>query len=150
MAYNCVEYTKHITVAKGGARHRTLNKVTNQLDTEKVMRFFGVETECTPCHYGGERKWLICPRCGTKRLTLYVFNTCVLCRTCARLIYFKQADSKKGRVFTNAIYDYNLYMYKASQIRRPYYNGELTKRAKQILKHLYIGKDAIIHYDTSF
>ena len=143
MAYNCVEYTKHITMAKGGARHRTLNKITNQLDTDKVIQLFGVDIEYTSCNYGGLRKWLVCPICGTRRLTLYVSRTSVACRKCAGLIYFKQSDSQKGRVFTKAIYDYNLYRYRADQIRRPYYNGELTKRAKQILKHLYIGKDAI-------
>jgi hypothetical protein len=50
----------------------------------------------TPCHYGGERPWFICPRCSGRVAILYLWNV-PLCRTCAKLVYPSQAEDAIGR-----------------------------------------------------
>ncbi len=43
--------------------------------------------DATPCHYGGERLWLTCPRCLTRRRTLYSLGGRFRCRQCHNLAY---------------------------------------------------------------
>lgn len=138
-----VEEHAHITVAKSGERHKCLGGKSLLKDTDYYVNVFNIKKDYTICNYGGEREWLICPQCNKRRLTLYFAGNSLRCRSCACLIYYKQADSKLGRTITQAIYDYNLNRVKAENIRRPFYNGKLTKRASNILKRLYRGKNAI-------
>lgn len=138
-----VEEHAHITVAKSGERHKCLGGKSLLKDTDYYVKTFNIKKDYTICNYGGEREWLICPQCNKRRLTLYFASNSLRCRSCAYLIYYKQADSKLGRTITQAIYDYNLYRVKAEHISRPFYNGKLTKRASNILKKLYRGKNAI-------
>ena len=41
----------------------------------------------TPCTFGGERVWALCPGCGTRRAVLYAPNGVFRCRTCHHLAY---------------------------------------------------------------
>jgi hypothetical protein len=141
--FGFVEEHAHITVAKSGERHKCLGGKSLLQDTDYYVKAFKIEKDYTICNYGGEREWLVCPQCNKRRLTLYFVGNSLKCRSCACLIYYKQADSKLGRTMTQAIYDYNLYRVKADNIRRPFYNEKLTKRASNILKKLYQGKKAI-------
>lgn len=43
--------------------------------------------DATPCHYGGERLWLTCPRCLTRRRVLYSLGGRFRCRQCHDLAY---------------------------------------------------------------
>lgn len=50
----------------------------------------------TPCHYGGSRPWLSCPRCSKRVAILYLWNV-PLCRSCAKLVYPSQAEDAIAR-----------------------------------------------------
>lgn len=41
----------------------------------------------TPCHYGGERVWFVCPSCGGRRAVLYGLGGRFRCRACHDLAY---------------------------------------------------------------
>jgi len=49
-----------------------------------------VHLDKTPCHYGGHRKWFLCPQCNERRLKLYEWNRRYLCRKCHDLPYTSQ------------------------------------------------------------
>jgi hypothetical protein len=43
--------------------------------------------DTTPCTFGGERAWVRCPGCGTRRAVLYALHGLFRCRLCHRLAY---------------------------------------------------------------
>ena len=43
----------------------------------------------TPCHYGGERPWFVCPNCS-KRVGTIMGGRTFACRTCLGLVYYSQ------------------------------------------------------------
>lgn len=53
----------------------------------------------TPCHYGGTRPWLRCPRCARRQAVLYVRYTVVLCRSCLRVPYTSQCTTAEDRLY---------------------------------------------------
>ena len=55
---------------------------TDWTDVREVIRL-----ERTPCHYGGERVWCRCPRCGSRRAVLYSLHGRFLCVPCNDLAY---------------------------------------------------------------
>lgn len=71
----------------------------------------------TPCNYGGERLWFLCPHCGRRVAVLYGVGVHFLCRECYSLPYASQMkgeidrliDKKHGlgrRIFENYIDGY--------------------------------------------
>jgi hypothetical protein len=50
----------------------------------------GISLQWTPCHFGGERPWLVCPQCGARRLRLYGLGAEFRCRGCLGLAYWSQ------------------------------------------------------------
>ena len=50
-----------------------------------------IDLEETPCHYGGSRTWLSCPKCGRRKGVLYL-GPFIACRECLRLTYPCSAD----------------------------------------------------------
>jgi hypothetical protein len=52
----------------------------------KVSNIDYVPIVKTPCHFGGERKWLVCPGCHNNALVLYVVNR-FRCRKCHGLYH---------------------------------------------------------------
>ena len=55
------------------------------------------ETMEQPCHFGGVRRWFVCPRCGSKVGTLYV-DPDVGCRHCMGLTYWSVQADKMERL----------------------------------------------------
>ena len=53
----------------------------------------------TPCHYGGERRWFICPMrgCGKRVAVLYGAGKYFACRHCYDLAYESQRENSYGR-----------------------------------------------------
>jgi hypothetical protein len=68
-----------------------------------------VEHAWTPCNFGGERPWFICPGagCGQRVAVLYGPGRYFLCRHCNDLAYQSQRDTKMHRA-----------LYRAQDIRR--------------------------------
>lgn len=72
----------------------------------------------TSCNYGGERVWLMCPYCGSRREVLYLHSCRFACRKCADLAYncqqeqpldrnYRQARKIRHKLKTN--YEWNLF-----------------------------------------
>ena len=52
----------------------------------------------TPCHYGGSRKWFLCPECDSRVGVLYGVDVHFLCRHCYRLPYASQGEGYLDRM----------------------------------------------------
>jgi len=63
-----------------------------------------VGLEWTPCNFGGERPWFVCPgvRCGRRVAILYGPGKYFLCRHCYDLRYESQREDKKDRALRRA------------------------------------------------
>lgn len=57
-----------------------------------------IATDTTPCHYGGERTWFVCPFCR-KRVALLYLSRQVACRQCFRMTYPSQCADLAGRMW---------------------------------------------------
>jgi hypothetical protein len=71
-------------------------------DWEDVQQ--SVELDWTPCNFGGERPWFICPSagCGRRVAILYGPGRYFLCRHCYDLSYQSQRDNKMYRALHRA------------------------------------------------
>ncbi len=56
----------------------------------------------TPCTYGGERPWLLCPLCLRRMAILYSGGAGFACRKCLRLVYQSQRESSGDRALAQA------------------------------------------------
>lgn len=52
----------------------------------------------TLCHYGGERWWVMCPECGTRKAVLWFHRGEFRCRGCHGLAYASTVESKADRL----------------------------------------------------
>jgi hypothetical protein len=57
-----------------------------------------VHFDWTPCHYGGERLWFLCPDCEHRVAVLYSAGIRFLCRKCSRLPYACQNETLQDRM----------------------------------------------------
>ena len=53
----------------------------------------------TPCHYGGARPWLACPRCNRRVAVIYLRDGGFRCRHCNRVAYSSQQEDAIGRAW---------------------------------------------------
>ena len=65
-------------------------------------REYPVGIAFTPLHFGGGRRWLVCPCCQSRRQALYVAKTGLACRECLGLRYESQHENKRQRAFRSA------------------------------------------------
>jgi hypothetical protein len=56
-----------------------------------------IRLETTPCHYGGERTWFSCPRCGRRCAVAYFAGALFACRKCLNLAYASQSEDGLAR-----------------------------------------------------
>lgn len=56
-----------------------------------------IDLETTPCHYGGERTWFLCPGCHRRRAVLFALGGRFRCRACHRLAYSSTRDDAAAR-----------------------------------------------------
>jgi hypothetical protein len=75
-------------------------------DWEDIQQ--SVALEWTPCNFGGERPWFVCPgvvngvACGRRVAVLHVAGKYFLCRHCYDLSYQSQRDNKMYRALHRA------------------------------------------------
>ena len=62
----------------------------------------------TPCHFGGHRRWFICPRCQKRMGCLYMRHGRFACRRCNRISYQSQSGDAEDRL----IWRYHTLSYK--------------------------------------
>ena len=63
------------------------------------LRDWPVGVAFTPLHFGGGRRWLVCPCCQSRRQALYIANTVLACRECLGLRYRSQHENRRERGF---------------------------------------------------
>ncbi len=56
----------------------------------------------TPCNYGGDRTWFLCPRCRRRVAVLYGAGKYFYCRHCYGLTYSSQQECKADRLMRKA------------------------------------------------
>lgn len=56
----------------------------------------------TPCNYGGQRLWFMCPHCSRRVGKLFGAGKYFLCRHCHDLAYESQREDLKGRLLGRA------------------------------------------------
>lgn len=66
-----------------------------------VVRAFEVHLSWTPCGWGGERPWFLCPACKRRAAVLY-FGAVPACRRCARLVYPSTREDPTDRALRRA------------------------------------------------
>lgn len=54
--------------------------------------------DTTNCHFGGERLWLLCPKCDKRVVAVYGLTKGFLCRKCYGLTYSSQSEGGFDRV----------------------------------------------------
>ena len=61
---------------------------------------YGIPVEWTPCNFGGERAWFICPikGCWHRVTKLYLIGKYFRCRYCGNLGYYTQRLNKSSRL----------------------------------------------------
>lgn len=52
----------------------------------------------TPCHFGGQRRWFVCPRCGNRMALLYMRHGRFACRHCQQIAYQSQSGDAEDRL----------------------------------------------------
>lgn len=52
----------------------------------------------TPCHFGGQRRWLVCPLCGNRMALLYMRHGRFACRNCHQIAYQSQSGDAEDRL----------------------------------------------------
>ncbi len=78
-------------------RHRSYG------DEDWTQEEYPVSLEWTPCYFGGERAWFLCPRpgCGRRVATLWG-GAMFYCRHCYNLAYASQNETAWDRALTKA------------------------------------------------
>jgi hypothetical protein len=57
-----------------------------------------IRLDQTPCNYGGDRNWFLCPNCNKRVAILYGADVLFLCRHCYHLRYASQGEAYLGRM----------------------------------------------------
>ena len=61
-----------------------------------------VQTQTSPCHLGGERRWFTCPQCSKRVALLYAPGRYFSCRECYGLGYATQKEGAGDRAASRA------------------------------------------------
>jgi hypothetical protein len=67
----------------------------------------------TPCHFGGHRRWFICPRCNKRMGCLYMRHGRFACRRCNRISYESQSGDAEDRL----IWKYHILKHKMGNLK---------------------------------
>ena len=67
-------------------------------DRPESLHYYSVYFTSTECHFGGERRWFLCPvaDCGRRVAILYAGDI-FACRRCQQLVYMSQQESRSSR-----------------------------------------------------
>lgn len=57
-----------------------------------------VHLDTTPCNFGGERSWFLCPRCMSRRDVLFSVKGRFRCRACHDLAYTSTREDELGQI----------------------------------------------------
>ncbi|WP_415887691.1 hypothetical protein ACMXYO_06350 [Neptuniibacter sp. QD37_6] len=80
------------------AYHCDLSGITLRYGDQSDVKEQRLSFDHTPCHYGGYRKWFLCPGCHSRSLVMYLKDGCFACRSCHHLSYRSSNETKYGRL----------------------------------------------------
>lgn len=109
---------------------------TSYWNEQKENMDYGVELTITPCNYGGQRYWFICPLikngryCGRRVGVLFSIGKWFGCRHCGNIAYTSQMQGGRNKGFVS-IPDIER---AEKEIKRYYYNGKPTKKYKRVIR----------------
>ncbi len=90
-----IGYTMHTDRMILNYRHRQYDEDWQDVkDTIRLVQ--------TACHFGGYRKWFICPSCSKRVGILYGPSKFFRCRTCYGLAYASQSEGQLDRMCRKA------------------------------------------------
>jgi hypothetical protein len=70
-------------------------------DGTDITEHIAIDT--TPCQYGGERAWFLCPGCGDRRAVLFCVHGLFRCRGCRRIAYSSTRETAWDRAIRRAL-----------------------------------------------
>ncbi|MDB6353644.1 hypothetical protein PH235_08740 [Trichococcus sp. K1Tr] len=78
------------TEIKGSGPIDGVNYKMDYSESKGAMEFDGwcIRIESTPCNYGGQRPWFICPYCEKRKRKLNWANHELICRSCLNYGYY--------------------------------------------------------------
>jgi hypothetical protein len=81
-----------------------LQYTINPGEPEAQQKRHRVPVTWTPCHYGGERPWFVCPNqlCRRRVGKLYLCGGYFICRHCTRAAYASQNETRSDRLMRRA------------------------------------------------
>ena len=73
--------------------------LTDSITQQQTKHAYSVQLSQSPCHFGGSRSWLVCPRvgCGRRVASLYLAGGVFWCRHCHQLGYESQQVVQRDR-----------------------------------------------------
>ena len=119
-----------------------LKYTQTDFNSEKRDFDYKVLLTTTPCHYGGERYWFICPLttngkyCGRRVGVLYKAGDYFGCRNCYKLTYKSRNKNRKNKLyplFAALLLDKKVEDLE-HQIKRKSYAGKPTKKQRKLYK----------------
>ena len=93
-------------------QNRKIGAIDFRVEEDRLMLFYryrlsgeewseveqAISLDLTPCNYGGNRKWFLCPGCGRRVAILYGAGKYFHCRYCYGLTYSSQQESEPDRL----------------------------------------------------
>lgn len=92
-----ITHTAYISVASDHLIIQSLNEVESIALTRKIR----LRLDSTPCNLGGNRTWLLCPRCSKRVAVLYGWDS-FQCRTCNGAHFKSQSETTHDRALRRA------------------------------------------------
>lgn len=109
---------------------------TDNFSGSKEELNYPIMLTTTPCNYGGNRYWFICPlskngiNCSRRVGVLYAISKYFGCRHCGEIAYDSQRQTERYKGFVS-IPDIE----KAEKkVKRYFYNGKPTKKYQRLIK----------------
>ena len=78
--------------------HLRLTSVKHKVGQPQVNQEQQIQFTSTPCHFGRERFWLVCPKCHKRVGILALSRGKFLCRHCVALSYASRNESEYQRL----------------------------------------------------
>lgn len=98
---------------------------------EKENMDYKIRLTTTRCHFGGVRYWFVCPGCTHRTGVLYSVRKYYVCRHCGDIAYRSQ---RRSGMFKRKLISIPELEKAKSEIKRLFYNGNLTKKALHFLE----------------
>lgn len=130
-------------INQGTNPHVQLQYTQTEENGDKKDFDYNIQLVTTPCHYGGDRYWFICPLtingkyCGRRVGVVYKAGDYFGCRHCYNLSYESRNESRSNRFYPlfQILGGSKKIEELEEKIKRPFYNGKPTRKQRQVEKY---------------